>query len=261
MRERAEPMPNITISLDKLVCIMPGDVAGTRAEPYLLNYFFELDAPFVQDPNPPTQGYTGSALVYSPSVPNIGNLGTASMGRGDAVNIPATIGRRTALLSPVLPAENRRVGAFGVISVLMEHDAFSEAQVESVRVTVRAMIQSQLNNLILSRPETQLLQPAAAVRPSAFLKGDIEAAVASTLNVSWGRLLSLSMNNQMMNQTPMSWWEGLASFIHPDDMIGYDVFMVNAGELTPEPDRTLEFEAEFRSKGSWKLFGHMFQTP
>ncbi|NJK31641.1 MAG: hypothetical protein HC927_04065 [Deltaproteobacteria bacterium] len=239
-------MPNLLLSLNKLLCVYPGDIAGSRAEPYMINIFFELDWPYVQDPAMPGN-FTGSARVRTSTGPVIGNLGVAKMSAGEVVDIPPAIGREWADISWAIPPENTRSGALGVVSILMEHDAFTEAAVQSIRDQLRSRIQSRLDNLVLTKPQTP---PTAPFTP-AFTKGDVEAALASELALTPMRLYNMGMSS-------MSFFENVKAALHPDDLVDAAVFMVSYADVVSQLDRTIELEADLVNpmlKGAFKLYG------
>ncbi len=232
-----------TIKLNELTCVRHGDVWG-RAEPYMWNFYFALATPAVEDRTPVGAGYytlgAGPFLFTPMSTPHLGNLGVAGVSSGQTIMIPPAIGQMTVPAAPVILPENNNWGAVGVISMLLENDWYTEQGIASGHAEMRMLIESQLRNTIIQKADQPFFQPA--FRPS-----DVQDAILPLLRSGLPGQVKAAIRGA---QSPL---ENLASFLHPDDLVGVQVFLWDMDQLTPAAQ--IPFRGTFDRRGRWELSG------
>lgn len=247
--EESKTMP--TITLDTLNCIRKGYPWG-RAEPYMWNFFFGLGSPPIEDPavspGDMLKVVTMDPLLYTPSSGNHGNLGVTGVSRGQTIPIPSPVGRMN------IPISNEKIAtpggpltsnwaSFGVISMLLEQDWYADVGVMAGHVAMRMLIESQLKHMI----NTKMDQPFG--RP-AFQPIDVQNVLSPLLR----RGLPGQVKAAIMGaQGPL---QNLASFVHPDDLMGTQVFMWDMKQLLPGPAK-IPFFGTFTRRGLWEIRGRV----
>ena len=170
---------------------------------------------------------------------------TRSGRSAEDVPIPAVIGEFNTRLRPiplVVPIGDVTEvgGAVGVITVLMEQDNTSNADVaEGHRVLDRA-VRDALNALI---PTLDAGNQEVSEEQIEAMKEQIGAAVTAAIedNVSAG--------------------EWLKGFGNMDDEIGSEVFRFSHAELEARGVGGITFDKRFRNHGDWQLSGRIVARP
>ena len=214
-----------------------GFESAPTASPYLWIVFFKADGETLEVSNPSTPSLTGSAtVVVTPG--SHGDLGTRSVGVGDPISIPASLGQWSTLLLPipVAPALQPFVGkeepaSIGFVAVLMNEDHVSDHGAEAGHQALNAGVQAAIDGLL------------ATIGPDNMSISTQEIANAT------GQIPS-TVHDAIVNA--QSFWENLWSVSGPDKLIGFQVAMWSQPDLMPTQPITLKFGPDFNS---WQLDG------
>ena len=228
---------DVTIKLNEVYCQDEIDGFG-NAEPYLWRIFFKIDGDTVSLTN--TFKLSGNATIHT--VPGShGNLNVSDVRKNTHVIIPPNIGEWQTTLKPIPAPQSIESlkpdgvsGYIGVVCFLMEEDNVSDNGAEAGHVALNNNVQAALDNIIASRPFTNL---RISKRELKKMKNNIRKNIDSAI-----------IEKQSI-------FKNLWSFINFDDEIGTKIFLFGHDDLASKPEQ--KFSIRWKKEGDWELKGHI----
>jgi hypothetical protein len=230
----------VTIDLDKLTCVSPGEVAGD--EPYLWNAFFTVDGTTVTLRD--SLRLAGRAAVTT-TPGSHRNLEPGGVGAGQTVHIPDPVGRTTMVLDLIrFPASvsgslvGGVSGVAGCVSVLLEQDLVADSAAEAGHQAFNAEVTRILDELI---PTLGLGNVTPSPEDLAAASGRIAEKVREAV-LEEGNIL-----------------QDLFAGADADDVVGFNVFLFPHKALLAEPRATIT--ATYGDAGRYQVAGTVTAVP